>query len=306
MNTASERGPERAAATRGDAAPLPALRVRSLRVLGIRTRVIEVGPPASSEVVLLLHGNPGSAEDWAFVQPRLARLARAVAIDLPGFGDADRPRAWDYSPLSYAEYVGELIRELGVERVHLVMHDLGGLALLWAVNNPEQFASAVLINTGNLIGFHWHRVARAYRRAGVGELLVALTSRKFFRVALARLNPQPRQLPADVVERIWADYDRGTRRAAMRFYRATPAESMGLLAPMLRTLDRPALAIWGRHDPFIPAEQAHLQRDSFPDAEVVVFEDSGHWPHVDNAQRVTDEIARFLERQFEPSSGTTR
>jgi pimeloyl-ACP methyl ester carboxylesterase len=299
MSSPSERRPERATAIHGDATPQPVLRVHSLRVLGIRTRAIEVGHSASSEAVLLLHGNPGSAEDWALIQPRLARIARAVAIDLPGFGDADRPRAWDYSPLSYAEYVGAVIRELGVERVHLVMHDLGGIALLWAVNNQERFASAVLIDTGNLIDFRWHLVARMYRTAGVGELLVALTSRKLFRAALARLNPQPRRLPADVLERVWADYDHGTRRAAMRFYRATPAESMGLLAPALRPLDRPALVIWGRHDPFIPAEQAHLQRESFPGAEVVVFEDSGHWPHIDSAQRATDEIARFLERQFD-------
>ena len=279
----------------GASAPL---RTRRLRALGIETRVIEGGPAETSEAVLLLHGNPGSAEDWSFIQPHLAELTRVIALDLPGYGKADRPRSWDYSPLSYAAFIEAAIKALDVERAHLVMHDLGGLALLWAANHPEQFASAVLIDTGNLADFRWHALARLYRTRGIGELIVALTIRPLFNAALARLNPQPLQLPHAVIDRIWAEYDRGTRRAAMRFYRATPAEAMGLLAPLLRPIDRPARVIWGRHDPFIPVEQAHRQRESFPSAEVVIFDDSGHWPHIDNPHRAAHEIAKFLQRQL--------
>ncbi len=266
------------------------LRTRRLRALGIETRVIEGGPAENSEAALLLHGNPGSAEDWAWVQPRLAELTRVIAFDLPGYGQADRPRAWDYSPASYAAFIDAAIEELGVERAHLVMHDLGGLALVWAIDNAEQFASATLIDTGNLVDFRWHRLAQLYRTRGVGELLVAFTIRPLFSAAMAWLNPQPLPVPVAVIDRIWGEYDRGTRRAAMRFYRATPAEAMGLLAPLLRPLNRPALVIWGRHDPFIPVEQAHLQRECFPSAEVVVFDDSGHWPHIDNPHRSVEKI----------------
>ncbi len=277
------------------------LRIRRMRTLGIGTRAIEGGPEDSSEAILLLHGNPGSAEDWAFVQPRLAELGRVIAFDLPGFGNADRPQDWDYSPLSYAAFIEAALEELRVERTHLVMHDLGGLALLWAANHPEQFASGVLINTGNLLDFRWHLLARLYRTRGIGELLVALATRQLFRVAISRLNPQPRRLPSAVVDRMSGEYDRGTRRAAMRFYRATPAEAMGALAPVLRPLDKPALVIWGRHDPFIPVEQAHRQRESFPSAEIALFEDSGHWPHLDDPERAAQEMTNFLKRQLEGS-----
>jgi pimeloyl-ACP methyl ester carboxylesterase len=275
------------------------LRTHRLRVGGIQTRIIEAGPATASEAILMWHGNPGSAEDWANLQPRLAALGRVIAVDLPGYGEADRPRAWDYSPLSYGSFIGHAITALGVERAHLMMHDLGGLALLWAVNHPEQFASAVLIDTGNLIDFRWHRLGQMYRTPGIGELLVALNSRRLFELGMARLNPQPQPLPAQVVERIWSEYDRGTRRAAMRFYRATPADAMGLLAPKLESLDRPALVIWGRHDPFIPFEQAERQRESFPHADVVVLDDSGHWPHLDNPPRTEAEIVAFLARQLD-------
>src|SRR2546427_358325 len=162
-------------------------RPRPLRILGINTRVIEGGPEHRSEASLLLHGNPGSAEDWAYVQPQLADLTRAIALDLPGYGKAGRPREWDYSPASYAGFIEAAIDALGVERAHLVMHDLGGLGLVWAVNHPEQFASAVLIDTGNLVGFRWHRAARLYRTPVIGELLAGLVLRPLFGVALSWL-----------------------------------------------------------------------------------------------------------------------
>ncbi|HYU60192.1 MAG TPA: alpha/beta hydrolase [Solirubrobacterales bacterium] len=269
-----------------------------MRALGLETRVIEGGSQDSSEAMVLLHGNPGSAEDWAFAQPRLAELGRVIAFDLPGFGHAERPRHWDYSPLSYAAFIEAALTELRVERTHLVMHDLGGLALLWAVNHPEQFASGVLIDTGNLLGFRWHLLARLYRTRGIGEFLVASTTRRLFHAAISWLNSQPRRLPPAVIDRMSAEYDRGTRRAAMRFYRATPAEAMGALAPVLRPLEKPALVIWGRHDPFIPVEQAQHQRESFPSAEIAVFEDSGHWPHLDDPQRATQLMTNFVTRQL--------
>lgn len=272
--------------------------VHEFSVSGLRTRVLEIGDHASAEAVVLLHGNPGTAEDWAELLPALAPLGRIVAFDLPGYGMADRPRTWDYSALGYAEFMGEALAELGVSRAHLVMHDLGGVGVLWGAANPERFASAVLIDTGSLIGFRWHPFARAYRAPVLGEALATILSPRLLSRGLRRLESQPHRLPAAAITRMAASFDRGTRLAAMRFYRATPAEAMGALAPVLRELDRPALVIWGRHDPFVPVEQAALQRESFPSAEVVIFEDSGHWPHIDNPERAAAAIVPFLSQQL--------
>jgi hypothetical protein len=93
------------------------LHERQLRALGIATRVLEGGPAGDSEALVLLHGNPGSAEDWALVQPRLAELARVIAFDLPGYGKADRPPDWDYSPMSYGGFIGAESAWRGGDRV---------------------------------------------------------------------------------------------------------------------------------------------------------------------------------------------
>jgi pimeloyl-ACP methyl ester carboxylesterase len=66
---------------------------------------------------------------------------------------------------------------------------------------------------------------------------------------------EPR-LPKEVVQRWRRDYDWGTRRAMLRFYRSTPAAATGGLAATLRRLDMPALVIWGANNRFVPVEQA--------------------------------------------------
>ena len=221
-----------------------------------------------------------------------------VAFDLPGFGRADKPPYLDYSAGTYATFIGAAIEHLGIARAHLVMHDLGGTGLLWAAAHPGAVGSITLIDTGILLDFRWHWTARLYRAPLLGELLVHATTRRGFRAAMRLYNPQPRPLPETALERMWRDYEPATRRAALRFYRATPAEVMQLLRPTLSALDPPALVVWGAHDPAVPVEQAERQRESLPSAEVVVLDDSGHWPMLDDPDGVAGALLPFLKRQI--------
>ena len=268
-----------------------------MAILGVRTIARMVGNP-SSEAVVFLHGNPGSSRDWDDLLEATAPFGHGVAFDLPGYGQADKPSDWDYGAGAYCMFVHAALRELGITRAHLVMHDLGGVALLWAVVNPEAFASAILIDTGVPIGFRWHPLARLYRAPIFGELMTAAAPRWAFNRFMRFYNPQPRKLPEWFQDQLYADYDRGTRRAGLRFYRASPPTGFERLAPMLRQLDKPALVVWGAHDVGIGVEQAERQRESFPSAEVVILPDSGHWPFIDDPAAARRAIIPFLRRQL--------
>ncbi|MDQ4145957.1 MAG: alpha/beta hydrolase, partial [Actinomycetota bacterium] len=91
---------------------------------------------------------------------------------------------------------------------------------------------------------------------------------------------------------------KGTKRAILRLYRATndPASLSAQLSAALRPLDRPALVVWGVHDPYINVEQAERQRQTFPRAEVVLLPDSGHWPFMDNPAAVESTVVPFLQK----------
>lgn len=277
---------------------MSAPRSRAIRVEGIHSPVIEAGAPDAAEAAVFVHGNPGSSRDWERLVAAVGEHGRAVALDMPGFGQADKPDTFDYTIEGYADFFDAALTELGVERAHIIMHDFGGpFGLAWATRHPEAFASAVLINTGVLIDYRWHVLARVWRTPGLGELFQATATRPGFRLLLRRGNP--RGLPREFVDRMYDDYDRATRRAVLRLYRATPPNLLAARAARLRTLDRPALVIWGAADPYLPVEQAERQRESFPHARVVVLERSGHWPFADDPQAVERAVVPFLRERFE-------
>jgi len=155
---------------------------------------------------------------------------------------------------------------------------------------------AVLLGTGALPGCRWHALARLWRTPHAGELLMATATRLGFRLLLRRGNR--RGLPRPFVDRMYDDFDAETRRAVLELYRSVPdvAGDGERLAQAVRALDRPALVLWGRRDPYIPVTNAERQRAAFPRAEIRVLERSGHWPFVDDPATVTAALTGFLAR----------
>jgi pimeloyl-ACP methyl ester carboxylesterase len=268
-----------------------------MTVNGIGTPVREVGPADDREAVVFVHGNPGSGADWLSLVDRVGGFTRAVAWDAPGFGRADKPSDFPQDIDNHATFIAGALERLGIDRAHLVLHDFGGLwGLAWAASAPERFASVVLVDTGLLVRYRWHRLARIWQARGLGELFMAIATRPAFRALLREGNP--RRLPRDFADRMYDDFDRDTRRAVLRLYRsavdiATPSRR---LAAALRPLNRPALVLWGAHDPYLPKALARQQQETFPNAEVVILDDSGHWPFVDAPDRCGDLVADFLQR----------
>lgn len=210
-------------------------RVRELRVDGIRTVLREVSPAHDREAVVFIHGNPGSSADWAGLLERVGGFCRAVAWDAPGFGKADKPRDFPQTVDGHADFINKTLDTLGIDRAHLVVHDFGGpWGMRWAATHPDRFASAVLVNTGVLLDYRWHVLARIWRTPVVGELFMAITTRFGFCALLRRGNP--RGLPREFLDRMYDDFDRGTRSAVLRLYRATDlGASVQALSEALRS-----------------------------------------------------------------------
>ncbi len=262
---------------------------------GLVTPVSSVGDPDATEAIVFVHGNPGSRRDWDDLLTRVAPFARGVALDMPGFGRAERPRDFSYTVEGYSRFLESALDELRVERAHLVLHDFGGpWALEWAIRNPERLASVVLINTGALVDYNWHYLARIWRTPVAGEAFQATTTRSGLRMALRHGNP--RGLPRAFVDRMYDHIDPGTTRAILSLYRATddPGAVGRRHADALAPLDRPALVVWGAHDPYIPVAMAERQREAFPSAEITILEESGHWPFADDPEGVGRHVEPFL------------
>jgi pimeloyl-ACP methyl ester carboxylesterase len=274
-----------------------AIRDGSLEIRSIRAPTIEAGPQSASEAVVFVHGNPGSRLDWLDLVGRVGDAGiRAVAFDLPGFAQADKPASFPANVSAYSAFIEEARRQLGIERVHIVVHDFGGaFGLTWAARHPEALASAVIVNAPPIAGYRWYPLAHVWRTPGAGELLHATLVKPVF-VALAKRG-HPRGLPPAFLDRMWHDYDRGTRRTVLKLYRATDARAMSPEPPSaLAALDRPALVVWGMHDVYIPPRFIAHHREAFPSAVFVKLPRSGHFPMADDPEAVAGAVVPFLQQ----------
>lgn len=263
---------------------------------GLRTPCLDLGGGAR-EAVLFVHGNPGSGLDWTELAEACAPFARVLAPDMPGFGRADKPDDFDYTVNGYAAHIDALLAERGVDRVHLVLHDFGGgWGLTWAAQHPERVLSMTLFNIGLLRGYRWHFMARLWRMPIVGELVMATTTRFGFRTLMKIGNP--RGLPPAFIDEMYDNFDRGTRRAVLRLYRATDdvAVMADELVAGLRPRDLPCLVFWGKADIYLPWKFAEAQREAFPSAEIVYLDDSGHWAFRDNPEAVKAAFLPYMRR----------
>lgn len=274
-------------------------RARTITVGDIRSPVIEAGPADAREAVVFVHGNPGSSTDWTALVGATGELGRAVALDMPGFGKASKPRDFHYHVSSYADFLGGALAELGVDRAHLVVHDFGGpFGLLWGLQHPDAWASVVLINVGVMPGYTWHTMARRWRTPVLGEVIQAWIPRSGWRRAMQRANPKG--LPEAFVDKMYDDYDRATRRAVLKLYRATPdpGDVAVALGAEMAKLHKPALVVWGAKDPFIGVQYAERQREFFDVQDIVILDESGHWPFQDDPDGVARAVLPFLRAQL--------
>jgi pimeloyl-ACP methyl ester carboxylesterase len=265
---------------------------------GSSSRLVEAGPATASTAVVFLHGNPGSSDDW---EPLVGAVGatglRAVAFDLPDFGETIAPAGFEHSVEGYAGFVEAALAALGIERVNLVLHDFGGpIGLAWIASHADRVESLTLIDIGILPGFKWHRLARVWRTPVLGEIFQATGTRSAFRWLIGRSEPQG--LPRPFIDGMYDHFDRRTKRAVLKLYRATdePGAPDPDLVAALKDRDPPALVIWGDGDAYLPSRYAEIQRDYLSKAEVHVLADSGHWPFIDAPAKVEPLLTEFLAR----------
>jgi pimeloyl-ACP methyl ester carboxylesterase len=257
----------------------------------------------SGPAIVLVHGITSTSATWERVMPYLATRFTVIAPDLIGHGESAKPRG-DYSLGAYASGVRDLMVTLGHESATFVGHSLGGgVVMQLAYQFPERCERLVLVDSGGL-GRELNLLLRAATLPLSEVVLPLLASTRLLGVGRAvggffgRLGLHAGTDMAELA-RGHASLEDPEARAAFVHTLRTIVDPLG---QRVNATDRlylaeniPFMIVWGERDPIIPVEHGLSAHELVPSSRLELFEDAGHFPHLDEPQRFLDVLLDFIE-----------
>ena len=270
---------------------------------GARMSFLDVGPRTDA-AVLMLHGNPTWSFYYRNLVTALAGRIRCIAPDHVGMGLSDKPFGYDYTLASRIADIEGLIDELGVRKIHLVVHDWGGaIGFGVATRRPERVGRIVVQNTAAFTSDRIPLRIRLCRVPGLGEFVVRglngfAEPATWMAMASRRMRWQERRA-------YLYPYDSWAHRIGVhRFVRDIPLERTHPSRSELETIERnlgllsanEKLFVWGSRDFCFDESFLSRWRDIYPDARVERLDGVGHYVLEDADPGICSRIADFLTR----------
>jgi pimeloyl-ACP methyl ester carboxylesterase len=292
------------AATSGNTEP-GALRFNTIKTELGRVSTMSAG---TGKPIVMLHGLGATKAEFL---PTLAAMApngwRVIAIDLPGYGDSDKPFPASYDAAFFARWVIATLDALELDRTHVLGHSMGGrVALEVGITAPDRTDRLVAMTPS----MAW------LGKPGWAPML------KLVRPELGILQPAPKGFVDGIVRRVVPGADNPyvapaldefmrsylSPRGRVAFYAS--ARNIALEDPepfwtQLQELSPESLFIWGRRDNLVPIGFANHVRRTLPVATHVEL-DCGHVPQLECPRKVHTAIERFLAGKPLPHGARSR
>jgi pimeloyl-ACP methyl ester carboxylesterase len=246
----------------------------------------------AGEVVVLVHGLGGSSSSWAEVMQNLSRKYRVIAPDLLGHGQSDKPRG-DYSPALFARLLRDLLDALGIDKVTVVGHSLGGgVAMTFASAHRTYCRRLVLLNSGGF-GSQVTVLLRMLSLPGAGFILPLFAAGRA--LWTGGLSTVRESFPG-----------RDDRRVFLRTLRSV-VNHRGQAASALECLhalaNLPTQIIGSENDRVIPVAHAHAAHSALLGSRLHIIPNVGHDPQMQRPDTVADLIDDFVAEAAEQPSG---
>lgn len=245
----------------------------------------------SGEPLILIHGLTTSSFIWDNLLPILSVRHDVIAIDLLGTGDSDRPVSADCSISAHADRLVSFIDELGLEKIHLVGHDIGGgVAQIFSVRNAGRVATLALVNT---VGYDYWPVQPiiALRTPFLRQLAMASLDIGMLRLVIRRAVHRRERITPEIFEHIRNEIAvPSSRRAFLNSTRCLNNSDLTVINDDLKELPMPVLIVRGERDLYLSPEiSARLHRE-IPGSRLVKVPDAGHFIQLDEPRLLSSTI----------------
>jgi pimeloyl-ACP methyl ester carboxylesterase len=232
--------------------------------------------------VVLIHGNPGSCEDWVKLYGPLSAHYQTIAFDRPGHGHSERPNHRDITVEVQAAILRDALHQLNIERPVLVGHSWGSaLALAYAVGFPQDLAGLVLLAPAAYLsddGVSMISKLPAVPIIGdvINYLFTPLVGASLVRSDLKKaFAPQP--VPPHYLRSVLSEW---TRPKKVKYYAVDDAllnASLPGLSARYAELRMPISIVTGDFDLIVSAEEnAHRLHVSLPQSRLQILPQTGH------------------------------
>lgn len=263
---------------------------------------IAAGAHGAGEPVVLVHGTPSSSLIWRNVAPRLVAAGYRVHLfDLLGFGLSERPAspAVDTSISAQVGVLEKMLAHWGVDRFHLVAHDIGGgVAQRFGVFHPERVKSLTMIDVVSYDSYPSART-RQQMEQGLEALINAPDAdhREHFRDWLLSAVHHKERFAAGPLE-TYLDYISGPIGQPSLFQHQVrhydPVHTLEI-ADRIQELGRvPVQLIWGAEDKWQTPDWAQRLNQAIPGSQLTILEECAHFAPEDQPERTAELISRFV------------
>ena len=274
------------------------LRLRTIPTAKGRISISEAG---DGPAVVMIHGLGATKVSFLPTLAALAPRHRAIAVDLPGFGDSDKPIQAPYDASYFAETMTALLDALELDRADFVGNSMGGrVAIEIGLRAPERVRRIALLAPS--LAWLRDRPWAPYLRWVPPQLgLIQPAPRAIVDGIVRRLIPgADEEWTAAGIDEFLRSYLTARGRAA--FYAA--ARNIYLEEPhgkdgfwtRLKGLRPPSLFVWGRRDQIVPIRFARHVRDALPHAEHLEL-DCGHVPQLERPGQAHEALLGFFARE---------
>lgn len=261
--------------------------------VNIHYRTAGTGAP-----ILLLHGWPTSSYLYRDIIARVSQSNQVIAMDLPGFGKSDKRWEDSYSFRYHTRILNGFLKNLGLDKVTLGVHDMGGpIGLYWMIKNSEKVERLILFNTlvYPKFSFMVKLFAFATIAPGIRQALISpwgIKRSMYFGVYnKKKLNPE-------IIRNYQEPFlDKNDRKLLIKTVQRLSMQAYGEIAQSLPSFEGPVLILYGEKDKILPDVAKTMKRvkQDLPQAIIRSYANAGHFLQEDVSPELSNEILTFME-----------